>query len=237
MMRKFTYPFTHWVEDDFLPIDDARKLSNEFLPFDSTNWFHYDNPLEKKKTCNDYHKFPSETYRFFKYLNSPSFVEYISLKTGIPNLQPDYGLHGAGWHMHGRGGKLNVHLDYNLHPKLKLQRKLNLIYYLTEDWDSSWGGGLELWSHDPVTGKPKELVKVVDNKFNRAILFDTTQNSWHGFATPITCPDNVFRKSIAMYYLIEAPTDAVERMRALYAPSEEQKNDPEIEKLILDRVK
>lgn len=236
-MQKFSDPIDHIIIDDFLSIEKAKELSNEFPTFDSSVWFYYNNPLENKKTCNDYHKFPPETYRFFKYLNSPEFVEYICNITGIKKLYPDYGLHGAGWHMHGQGGKLNVHLDYNIHPKLKLQRKLNLIYYLTEDWDSKWGGGLELWSHNLETNEPKDLVKVIENKFNRAILFDTTQNSWHGFATPLICPENVYRKSIAMYYLIDPPENTTPRMRALYSPSSDQKNNSEIKKLIEERVK
>jgi Rps23 Pro-64 3,4-dihydroxylase Tpa1-like proline 4-hydroxylase len=236
-MIKYSVPFDHIILDDFLELQKARELSNEFLDFDDHRWFYYNNPLENKKACNDYHLFPSETYRFFKYLNGPEFVEYLCNITGIKKLYPDYGLHGAGWHMHGRGGKLNVHLDYNIHPKLKLQRKLNLIYYLTEDWQTEWGGGLELWSHNEDTNQPKKLVKTIDNIFNRAVVFDTTQHSWHGFATPLNCPENIYRKSIAMYYLIDPPSDAVQRMRALYSPSSEQTDNPEIKKLIEERVK
>jgi Rps23 Pro-64 3,4-dihydroxylase Tpa1-like proline 4-hydroxylase len=155
--------------------------------------------------------------------------------TGIQSLYPDIGLHGAGWHIHGTGGKLNVHLDYSLHPKLNLQRKLNLILYLTEDWDSSWGGGLELWSHDEQTNKPKKCEKVIDNVFNRAVIFDTTQNSWHGFPEPITCPEGTYRKSIAFYYLTDPPENVDKRKRALYAPYKEQETNVEILELIKKR--
>ena len=58
------------------------------------------------------------------------------------------GLHGGGWHLHARGGKLNVHLDYSVHPKLHLERRLNLIVYLAQGWDPAWGGALGLWTHD-----------------------------------------------------------------------------------------
>jgi hypothetical protein len=46
-------------------------------------------------------------------------------------LYPDPGLHGGGWHMHGAGGNLNPHLDYSIHPKSGLMRKLNIIIYLS----------------------------------------------------------------------------------------------------------
>ena len=138
--------------------------------------------------------------------------------------------------MHSRGGKLNIHLDYNINPKLNLQRKLNLIVYLTEDWDTSWGGGLELWSHNEETNLPLNREVVVDNIFNRAILFDTTQNSWHGLPQPITCPEGVYRKSIAVYYMTDIPEDANPRSRALYAPTKEQENDLEVLDFIKERV-
>lgn len=225
-------PFDHWILDNFIDIDLAKKLSAEFMDYDNPNWFCYNNPLEHKKTSNNWYYFPSNTYQFISYLNSPEFIEYISLTTGIKKLSPDIGLHGAGWHIHGNGGKLNVHFDYSIHPKLELQRKLNIIIYLTEDWNPDWGGNLEFWSHDSKLNKPKDKIKIIENVFNRAVLFDTTQNSWHGFPDPLTCPLNVFRKSIAMYYLIEPPNNVDQRKRALYAPSRDQQNDPTIEELI-----
>lgn len=230
-------PFDHVVIDNFLDEDLANKLSSEFMDYDSPNWFCYNNPLEHKKTSNNWYHFPPATYCFMSYLNSREFITSVEGITGIHDLYPDMGLHGAGWHIHGRGGKLNVHLDYSIHPKLHLQRKLNIIIYLEPDWDPAWGGGLELWSNDPETNKPLKKVKQVDYKFNRAILFDTTQNSWHGFAEPLTCPEHKYRKSIAMYYLIDPPQGVDSRKRALYSASTTQQNDPNIYKLIEERSK
>lgn len=230
-------PFDHIVIDNFLDEELAKKLSSDFMDYDSPNWFCYNNPLEHKKTSNNWYHFPPTTYQYMAYLNSPEFIKRIEDITGINNLRPDIGLHGAGWHIHGRGGKLNVHLDYSIHPKLNLLRKLNIIIYLEPDWDPAWGGGLELWSNDPETNKPLKKVKHVDYKFNRAVLFDTTQHSWHGFADPLTCPEHKHRKSIAMYYLIDPPQGVDDRKRALYAASEKQKNDPSINKFIEERSK
>ena len=147
-------PFDYWVIDNFTSVEIARQLSSEFMDYNYPKWYCYDNALENKKTCNDWWEFPPKTYQFFMYLASSEFVQKIKDLTGIKSLYPDIGLHGAGWHIHGTGGKLNVHLDYSLHPKLNLQRKLNLIFYLTEDWNSEWGGGLELWTHDTRINRP-----------------------------------------------------------------------------------
>jgi len=228
----FSDPFDHWVLDNFLDKNLAKQLSNDFLDYSSDKWYVYDNPLENKKTLNNYYYFPPTTYKFVSYLNSPEFLKIISNVTGITKLYPDIGLHGAGWHIHGNGGKLNVHFDYNIHPKLELQRKLNIIIYLTEHWDTDWGGNLEFWSHNTNTNKPSKKIKTIKNVFNRAVLFDTTQNSWHGFPQELTCPDHIHRKSIAMYYLCDPPQDTDQRKRALYVPSEQQVNNFEIQQLI-----
>lgn len=228
-------PFDYWVVDNFLPIDSARQLSNEFMDYNYPKWYSYNNPLENKKSCNDWWEFPPKTYEFFMHLASSDFVNKLKELTGIENLYPDIGLHGAGWHIHGTGGKLNVHLDYSLHPKLNLQRKLNLILYLTEDWNPNWGGCLEFWSNDESIKRPKEKKVVIENVFNRAIVFDTTQNSWHGFPESLTCPDRIYRKSIAFYYLTDPPDNTEVRKRALYAPYKEQENNLEILELIRRR--
>lgn len=235
-MELYDDPFPHCVIDNFLPSHLAEELSKEFIDYNSDNWFVYNNPLEKKKALNNWYYFPKNTYQFFQQLMSPQFVNFLRNVTSCPELTPDGGLHGAGWHIQGNQGKLNVHLDYSIHPKLDLERKINLIYYLTPEWKDEWGGNLEFWSHDEENNSPKQLIKTIQNKFNRLLLFDTTHNSWHGFSKPIECPENVYRKSIAMYYLVPSKENTSRRNRALYSPTEEQKNDPEILKLIQQRT-
>lgn len=219
-------PFWHCVFDDFFA--NPYDLAKDFPKPEDPCWFSYDNPLEIKQTCNNWHAFKPSIYQAFTGLLSPDFTQAICKLTNA-ELIPDIGLHGGGLHQHGRGGKLNVHLDYNIHPKLNLQRRLNLIVYLTPDWNPEWGGHLGLYS-DRST-----LVKKIEPKFNRAVLFDT-RGSWHGLPEPITCPDNVTRNSLALYYLCE-PESTDGRKRALFAPTEEQANDPEISKLISERAR
>lgn len=217
-------PFWHAIVDDFL--EEADEIANEFPEPDDPCWFRYDNPLEIKQTCNNWQRFGPATYRAFQSMCEPGFTMFLSHKAG-DTLYPDYGLHGGGLHQHGRGGKLNVHLDYNLHPKLHFQRRLNLIVYLTPGWKPEWGGHLGLYSD------PETLVKTVEPKFNRAIIFDT-RGSWHGLPAPLTCPPDVTRNSFAVYYLCE-PTTTDSRTRALFAPTAEQKGDADVDKLIRQR--
>jgi Rps23 Pro-64 3,4-dihydroxylase Tpa1-like proline 4-hydroxylase len=229
-------PFNHVVIDNFFIPEVADKISEEFPDFYDSSLNDHHSPLEIKKTMNRWDRFPPTTYRAFSFLNSRNFVERLSHLVDRDDLVSDPGLNGGGWHMHTRGGNNNIHLDYNVHPKLNLQRKLNIIVYLTKDWQSAWKGGLELWSHDEVQKEPLQKVHTIENKFNRAIVFDTTQNSWHGLPNSIECPLGVVRKSIAAYYLCAAPAITEERGRALFAPREEQKNDESIKELIKKRA-
>lgn len=229
-------PFPYCIIDNFLKEPFAEAVANEFPKFDSTSYNgNYNNQIELKKTCNIWDKFPPSTYKLLNYLNSPTFVNKISSLTGVTSLYADPGLHGGGQHTHPPGGKLNPHLDYNIHPKLGLQRKFNLLIYLTPNWNESWGGDFGLWNSK--NNEPTTLNTTVAPIFNRAVFFDTTMNSWHGLATEVDCPVGMSRNSIAVYYLTTLPDHAEPRLRAKFAPTEDQKNDQEILDLIKRRSK
>lgn len=228
-------PFPHLIIDEFLPKKLAEILAQQFPEKEDDRLFEYDNPLEVKKALNDWNAYPPETYQLLQFLNSKGVVDVFSELLGL-SLQSDNGLHGGGWHMHASGGKLNPHLDYSIHPKLGLQRKLNLIVYLSKDWKPEWGGDLGFWSHNQENNEPMTLIKETQIKFNRAILFDTTCDSWHGITKPVVCPQGRSRNSIAVYYLAEPIENTPSRSRALYAATNEQKGNEEIQKLIRQRA-
>jgi len=230
-------PFKYVVIDNFFKEDIAKDLASQFPDYnDDKIWNIYKNPLENKRLTPDWNLFPAETYRALTYLNSPEFIKIIENIIGVKNVLPDMGLHGGGWHVTPSGGKLNVHLDYSIHPKLKLERRANLIIYLSEDWKPEYGGQLGLWSHDYARGLPKECVTKVDVKFNRAVIFDTTQNSWHGLPEEIASPKDVYRKSLNIYYLTEPRENISSRERAFFAPYKDQSESPEIMELIQKRA-
>lgn len=229
-------PYDHCVVDDFFDVEIARALSRDFLPYESERWFYYKNPLEDKKALNDWNAFPPLTYKIFSWLNSAEFLAIIQ-KAMPQHLYADNGLHGGGWHIHAAGGNLNPHLDYSIHPKMGLQRKLNLIIYLSEELQEGHGGHLGMWAHDESASKPAELIKEIQPKFNRALLFDTTQNSWHGMSRPLVQPDNIYRKSLAIYYLVAPEGEVDPRGRALYAARDSQRGDAEVERIIELRAK
>ena len=229
---KNSKPFPYLICKNFLNNNFAKKILNEFPNYSKKNFWHeYNNFIEVKKTCNDWNKFGKNTYRLFSLLNSPKFILSISKYLKIKNLFPDSGLNGGGLHIHKNGGKLNFHLDYSMHPKINFQRKINLLIYITPNWKKSYGGELGFWSHDPKKFAPHRLEKKIVPNFNTAVFFDTTKNSWHGLVNPIKTKKGIFRKSLAVYYLIEKNTRDL-RSKALFAPTNKQKKNKKILKLI-----
>jgi hypothetical protein len=138
---------------------------------------------------------PERTREFIAGLNAPPFLRVLSEITGIADLHPDPELRGGGIHAIGRGGYLKLHTDFNWHRGLSMHRRLNLLIYLNEDWKSDWRGDIELWSADarrPLFSLAPEL--------GNALLFETNDLSYHGHPDALECPEDTFRKSIALYY-------------------------------------
>lgn len=211
-------PFDHCIIDNFLV--DPETIESEFLSYDSPEWVEYNNIVQHKKVNCDWFLFPKYTYQLISYLNSPEFVDILSKYTGC-KLYSDPGLHAGGWHIHSKGGSLNPHLDYSMHPKLPLQRKLNLIIYLSKDLKEEHGGHLGLWSGKDT---PDKLVKEIAPIFNRAVIFDVGDNAWHGLSRICNVPNGTYRKSIAIYYLTDLQKNTNHRSRALFSLVGEQES-------------
>ena len=138
-----------------------------------------------KKTSNSWNLFPPLTYKIFSLLNSSKVTDFISTKLRLSKVFPDYGLHGGGWHLMSHKGRLNPHLDYFIHPKANLQRKFNLIVFLSKGWKKNWGGETCFYYKNKNNNKiPGTISTKIYPKFNRAIFFDVSKNSWHGVLQP-----------------------------------------------------
>ncbi len=128
-------------------------------------------------------------------LNSAPFLHFLEQLTGIPHLIPDPHMAGGGVHQTRRDGLLMIHADFNKHPQFQLDRRLNILLYLNENWQDEWGGHLELWARD-MSRCEKRVLPIA----GRCVIFSTTRDSFHGHPHPLTCPEHESRKSIALYY-------------------------------------
>lgn len=191
-------PFRHIVFEDFLPEEIAYKCLAEFECFsddENAQIGSFDRAQERGKR-----QFSPETLspfvrQIFYTFNSQHFVQILESISGIDGLIPDPYFLGGGLHEVANGGHLSVHADFNRHPTLNLERRINLLIYLNEDWRDDFGGQLELWSKD-MSSCVQSIVPV----FNRAVMFNTTSHSNHGNPKPVNHPKNQSRKSIALYY-------------------------------------
>lgn len=209
-------PYEHVVLEPFLSEETANALLGQFPELSDQRWFRYYNPIENKFAMNKFDGL-DVVQKVFAALQSPEFIELVTKITGIPNLENDPHLHGAGLHCHPREGKLDMHLDYSIHPVSGKERRLNLILYLNKEWQQEWGGDIQLWDAE-FTG-PKAQVTP---SFNRAVLFRTSDLSWHGMPRPFTCPEGSHRKSLAIYYVSDPRPDVTHRYKAQFRPLPDQ---------------
>jgi Rps23 Pro-64 3,4-dihydroxylase Tpa1-like proline 4-hydroxylase len=207
---KNSLPFPHIVIDNFLEKKIAEIAYNELSKF---NVWDYD-PTDYSKLAQQNKFFmPSPNYKedlelmkkdsvtafqILQFLNSDITLRFLEKLTGIKNLIPDPTFTGGGYHKIKAGGKLAIHADYNIHPHTKLHRRINLLVYLNPNWIEEWGGNLELWNKN-LTEKTHAIAPM----FNRAVIFNITDDAYHGHPEPLSCPDNQARYSMALYYFTE----------------------------------
>lgn len=221
-------PFPHVVIDNFFSTDVVKGLLAEFGDAAADGWHVYWNPLEKKYALNDFDSKPF-VKRVFELLQSAECVALLKGVSGIESLESDPHLHGAGLHFHPRGGKLDMHLDAGIHPISGRERRLNLIVYLNEAWDAAWGGALQMWDTEFT-----RCVAAVEPRFNSALLFQTSDTSYHGLPRPIQCPHGEGRKSLSIFYYCPpssaraAPDGAQPRQKAQYRPLPGQPVHPQL---------
>ena len=203
--------------------EEKERLANEFASTRSDiGYFALDDVLSEKFVKQIYSSFPivSETvqkksireskyvgYQMNKFdpileeliysFQEPEIVDVISEICQIPKLEPDEYLYAGGISLMKHKNFLNPHLD-NSHDKDRNKwRVLNLLYYVTPDWQLENGGNLELWpdgvKEDPIT---------ITSKFNRLVVMATHQKSWHSVS-----PVNVekVRCCVSNYYFSEQP--------------------------------
>jgi Rps23 Pro-64 3,4-dihydroxylase Tpa1-like proline 4-hydroxylase len=223
-MTYFEEPFKHVVIDNFFPQDFAQNLLEKFPEISSSIWEKTnDTDIEIKLRTMWKSEFdiPDGIVEAVRILNSSLFLNAMSKLFNIEKIMPDPYFSGGGLNVTVSGGLLDVHVDGNYHDASGLNRRLNAIVYLNPNWQNGWGGEFGLYDS---TGD--NLIKKVEPLFNRLVIFDTNDYSYHGLPDPLNFPKDEVRKSIILYYYtkesrptsqtaVDAPHSALWKKRGL----------------------
>lgn len=188
-------PFPHIAIDGLFRDSDLQRVLDVFPNVRELDWAAFDNSHEKKLGYRHGTLLPEVIELFLYRMNSYVMLQFLERLTGIEGLIPDPYFGGGGLHQIEPGGFLGVHADFNVHPLLKLDRRLNMLVYLNKDWEDEYGGALELWDRDM-----SRCVKSIAPVFNRTVIFSTTDTSFHGHPKPLACPPDRTRRSLSLYY-------------------------------------
>lgn len=152
-----------------------------------------------KRAHNQPEQLPEPIAKLMYLGMNSQLILWLRALTGIDDLSGDPSLHGGGLHEVSSGGSLGMHVDFNRNGDL--YRRVNAILYLNHNWRDEWGGALELWD------RPQDPARklVIPPKFNRLVIFEASEHSWHGHPKPLACPEWASRKSVAFYFYSATP--------------------------------
>ncbi|HET6801822.1 MAG: 2OG-Fe(II) oxygenase [Betaproteobacteria bacterium] len=203
-------PFRHVVVDGFLEPDACEALVRDFPAFSDRYAKDEHGGVGRKAVVERVAGVSAFYAAFYRYINSAPFLHAMSALTGIADLIADPTLFGGGTHENLSGQGLDVHIDFNIDERRMLHRRVNLLVYLNREWDEAWGGAIELHSDpfNPAIDESRSFLPL----FNRAVLFETNEYSWHGFRRIVLPPDkaHLSRKSFSIYlYTKDRPAEEV----------------------------
>ena len=233
-------PFRHVAIDGFFEPDFAESLLGDFPAFNPQVAISESGAVGGKAVNTKIREIGPSYDDLDRIIRSQPFLDFITEVSGIPDLLLDSRMHGGGTHENLHGQDLDPHVDFNYDEARQLHRRLNLIVYLNHDWKEEWGGALEI--HSNPRRPDQNQITVINPLFNRAVLFETNEYSWHGFPKINLPPEERHRsrKSISIYlYTKTRPAEEIapdhatfyvqrplpERFQAGYVLTEEDKTD------------
>jgi len=185
-------PFPHIAIDNFLKPGCAERLYESAAEPD--NKYKIKDVLFSKNRYQfpDYRGISEDYQQLYDDITSEKFAELISYITD-ENVFFDKDFHGGGLHLGTKNAHLDMHADFNYHPKHKHWfRNLNLLLYLNKDWKPEYGGSLKL--EDARTGEKTEIEPLL----NRLAIMHCRDYTLHGYDTT-HFPEGKARTSVAIY--------------------------------------
>jgi len=179
------------------------KKSLDFVKVPASEWV---GPETAAHCCRGKYRLPFSKWMLSKWSKAVRalvyddiFIAFLEGLTGINGLIPmhidEEQMQWAGSNIIRveSGGLLYVHNDFNMWNGL--YRRVNVLLYLNEDWQASWGGHLELWGENN-TRYDHRILPI----FNRVTIFSVTDDAYHGHPLPLMTPDGVYRYGLQIVY-------------------------------------
>lgn len=204
-------PYKHLIMDNFLKEEFANILHDNFPPTEKLAK-HYDGINENKSEGANFDDFHPAFNEIRKVLMSQEVADWVSKVTGIADVFITNDHLGCGLHEGKNGSFLDIHIDFNIHPSQNVHRRLNMLIYMNKDWKPEYGGDLEMWNAN-MTACEKKVAPL----FNRAVIFETNEISYHGY-NKISVPVGMTRKSIYTYFYTKERADAVKYHDTVFKP-------------------
>jgi Rps23 Pro-64 3,4-dihydroxylase Tpa1-like proline 4-hydroxylase len=220
----------YMIIDNFLDNTTALLCQEEILNLDPKYWDRYNNCFEQKNTFRDKNSLPENVNKLFKTFTSKEFISNLNKLTGL-NLINDDDKIFWGVHLFNDGDKLDIHVDAGRHLKTGLIKAVTFGIYLSYNWSQENGGYIEFWEGDkssidnPKIYSCKEQILPI---FNRCIIFENNDTSWHGAPEPCICKNNEKRIFVTLSYLSDENSNLFENQR-LKAYFVKRPNDPDDE--------
>ena len=195
---KKALPFPFLCLEDFFKESLLEAIESEFPDLQTIKGgLHHSGTTDEKFASprGDIYQ-QNNTKKLLSFLNGSEFIDFLQELTSIKEpLIPDPHFIGGGLHQNKPGGFLKVHVDFSKHPETKLDRRVNVLVYLNKKWKEEYGGHLTLFDKEM-----KECHHKILPTFNKIVIFNTTDFTYHGVPDPLNCPKNRTRKSLALYY-------------------------------------
>jgi len=180
----------HCALDGLLPEDVAMAVFGAF-PHDSEGFLFRRSFRESKRTSVSFDDHPFILADITFAMQNPEVASTLGEIVRMAGLEPDPHLYAGGLSMMFKDDFLNPHID-NSHEKTRSKyRRVNLLYYVSPDWQPDFGGNLELWD----LGVTKPVT--IEARFNRLVLMETNKTSWHSVSPvvakgPRCCVSNYY---------------------------------------------
>jgi Rps23 Pro-64 3,4-dihydroxylase Tpa1-like proline 4-hydroxylase len=182
-------PYPHIILDNFLDETFFSQLDIDNFSKDPGKGITFDTDLEKNKWTSKNDKLSNNLKLIVDKLNSSEFINNLQSLSKIEELFSTTAGNTAlaNYHEMYQSGFLGTHVDHSSEPNTGLPHVLNIILYLSKNWDKKWGGETVLANDDGT-----KILKSIEYIPNRAVIFLHSPFTFHGVTKIL---DNLTKRS------------------------------------------